>query len=324
MRKLSWLFLLFLCTETITVSAQKSEIYTNDSEEYNRAIYLYNNQQYQAAQILFDKILSETANNDVQAECAYYSANCAIRLDQADADVRMERFVTDYPTSSKQNQAFIEVAHYYFEQGRYPQALEWFDRVDEGTLTQSETDKFNFQKGYSFFTAKKKKEAASYFNKVVNSEEYGSQAKYYLGFMAYEGDNYKEATKYFDEVSGEEKYKEKLSYFQADMNFKLGKFEKAIELGQAAMVKSSALEKSELNKIIGESYFNLKQYDKAIPYLVLYKGKKGVGTIPIITSWVMHIINKTITKMRLHNSTRLSEEMIRWRKMPIIIWGKVI
>jgi TolA-binding protein len=39
---------------------------------------------------------------------------------------------------------------------------------------------------------------------VVNSKEYGSQAKYYLGFIAYEGDDYKEATKYFDEVSGEE------------------------------------------------------------------------------------------------------------------------
>ena len=39
--------------------------------------------------------------------------------------------------------------------------------------------------------------------------------------------------------------------------------------------KSNALEKSELNKIIGESYFNLKQYDKSIPYLELYKGKKG-------------------------------------------------
>jgi hypothetical protein len=40
------------------------------------------------------------------------------------------------------------------------------------------------------------------------------------------------------------------------------------------MAKSSAIEKSELNKIIGESYFNLKQYDKAI-YLSQYKGKKG-------------------------------------------------
>jgi hypothetical protein len=40
------------------------------------------------------------------------------------------------------------------------------------------------------------------------------------------------------------------------------------------MAKSSALEKSELNKIIGESYFNLKQYDKAIPYLSQYKDKR--------------------------------------------------
>ena len=52
-------------------------------------------------------------------------------------------------------------------------------------------------------------------------------------------------------------------------------FQKAIDLGLKAMPKSNAIEQSELNKIIGESYFNLKQYDKSIPYLALYKGKKG-------------------------------------------------
>jgi TolA-binding protein len=275
MRKLQALILLFFFTGIFAVSAQKSAIYADDSEDYNRALDLYNNKQYQSAQIIFDKVKSETKSPDIEADCAYYSANCAIRLDQANADVEMENFVNDYPTSTKQNQAYAEVAQYYFEQGKYPQALQWFDKVDESSLTAKETDKFNFQKGYSFFTAKKKKEATGYFNKVINSPEYGSQAKYYLGFMAYESDDYKEATKQFDQVSGEEKYKEKLSYFQADMNFKLGKFDKAIELGQAAMAKSNALEKSELNKIIGESYFNLKQYDKAIPYLTQYNGKKG-------------------------------------------------
>ena len=139
----------------------------------------------------------------------------------------MERFVADYPTSRKQNQAYIEVAHYYFDQGNYPQALQWFEKVDENNLTYSEQDQYNFQKGYSFFSSKNKKEATTYFNKVVNSAEYGSQAKYYLGFMAYEGDDYKQATKYFDEVSGEEKYKEKLSYYQADMNFKIREFPKS-------------------------------------------------------------------------------------------------
>ncbi|SCY02484.1 tetratricopeptide repeat protein [Flavobacterium caeni] len=275
MLKIPRLFLLLCCLVSVSVFAQKSAIYTHELEDFNRAVNLYKEGQYQSAQIIFDKVKLDNVSTDVKADCAYYSANCGIRLNQSGADEAMENFVRDYPTSPKQNQAFIEVAHYYFEQGKYPQALEWFDKVDEGTLSYTEQDKFNFQKGYAFFSAGKKKEATPYFNKVLNSKEYGSQAKYYLGFMSYEADDYKQASKYFDEVSGEEKYKEKLSYFEADMNFKLGKFDQAIQSGEKAMAKSSALEKSELNKIIGESYFNLKQYDKAIPYLNQYKGKKG-------------------------------------------------
>jgi len=277
MHKLSRLFLLFSFVGTAPVFAQQSAIYTNDLREFNKALALYKEKQYQAAQIIFEKVKAENVNknSDVEADCAYYIANCAIRLNQSDADQKMESFVENYPTSTKQNQAYIEVAHYYFEQGKYPLSMKWFDKVDESTLSQDDRDKYNFQKGYTFFTSGNKKEASNYFNQVLNSKEYGSQAKYYLGFMAYESDDYTKATKLFDEVSGEEKYQEKMSYFQADMNFKLGKFDKAIDLGKAAMAKSNAQEKSELNKIIGESYFNLKQYDKAIPYLNEYRGKKG-------------------------------------------------
>jgi TolA-binding protein len=275
MRKLLNLFLAFFFVGTISVSAQKSMIYTHDLQEFNKAVGLFKDGQYASAQIIFEKVKSTTDDEEVKSDCAYYKAYCAIRLNQSNADSQMEKFVEEYPTSAKSNQAFIEVAHYYFEQGSYPQALQWFEKVDERQLTYTERDKFNFQKGYAFFSSKNKKEATTYFNKVVNSQEYGSQAKYYLGFMAYEGDDYKEATKYFDAVSGEEKYKEKLSYYQADMNFKLGNFQKAIELGEKAMAKSNAIEKSELNKIIGESYFNLKKYDKAVPYLSEYKGRKG-------------------------------------------------
>ncbi|WP_396167725.1 tetratricopeptide repeat protein [Flavobacterium sp.] len=272
--KLRFLLLYFFIGISI-LSAQKSAIYTYESKDFDKALSLYNQQQYASAQLIFEKLKSATANEELKSDCSYYIANCAIRTDQPNADLLMERFVSDYPTSRKQNQAYIEVAQYYFKQGSYPQALEWFEKVDETSLSYKEQDQYNFQKGYSFFSSKNKKEATKYLNKVANSQEYGSQAKYYLGFMAYEGDDYKQATKYFDEVSGEEKYKEKLSYYQADMNFKLGNFQKAIDLGLKAMDKSNALEKSELNKIIGESYFNLKQYDKAIPYLALYKGKKG-------------------------------------------------
>ena len=266
--------MLFTAT-TATLSAQKTAIYTNNLKDFNRAVELYNDQQYQSAQIIFEQVKDSNSEQEVQSDCAYYIANCAIHLNQNGADILMENFVKDFPTSPKTNQAFIEVAHFYFEQAQYPQALEWFDKVDESGLSDDDVEKFNFQKGYSFFNAKNKKEAVKYFNKVANSKIYGSQAKYYLGFMAYENDDYKEAIKQFDQVSSEDKYKEKMSYFQADMNFKLGNFQKAIDLGTTAMAKSTALEKSELNKIIGESYFNLKEYDKSIPFLAAYKGKKG-------------------------------------------------
>ena len=275
MHKLPRFLFLLIFIGFAPISAQKSTIYTHDLKDFNTALTLYNDKQYTSAKLIFEKVKETATTEEIQSDCAYYAANCAIRTNQSNADELMEHFVADYPTSVKQNQAYVEVAHFYFNQGNYPKALEWFDKVDESNLSRSDSDMFNFQKGYSFFNSKNKKEATTYLNKVVNSAEYGSQAKYYLGFMAYEGDDYKQATQYFDAVSTESKYKERMSYYQSDMNFKLGNFQKAIDLGEQAMSKSTPAEQSELNKIIGESYFNLKEYTKAIPYLELYKGKNG-------------------------------------------------
>jgi TolA-binding protein len=268
---------LILCLLFLNATAQKSAIYSSDLEEYSTAISLYKNQQYQSAQIIFGKIMVDKKPEfaSMQEDCNYYFATCAIHLNQENADGLMEEFIENYPTNPKQNEASMKVASFYFGQSNYPKALEWFDKVDERNVSDDDIDRFNFQNGYCHFMAKDKKRADLFFNKVLNSSDYGSQAKYYLGFMAYENDDYAAASKQFDQVAGDDKYKEKLSYFQADMNFKQGKFQKAIDLGSVAMQKSTALEKSELNKIIGESYFNLKQYDKALPYLKEYRGQKG-------------------------------------------------
>jgi len=275
MRKTAAFLLLNLLVSGATLTAQQSIVHSNTFSEYDNAIALYQEKQYLAAQILFDKVRQYVRNQEVQADCSYYIANCAIQLNQSDANTLMENFISSFPTSTKINHAILELATYYFESSNYPQAIQNFDKVDERTLTFDELEKYNFQKGYAYFSEKNKNVATTYLSKVTNSKTFGSQAKYYLGFMAYEGEDYKEANKFFDQVSGEEKYKEKLSYFQADMNFKSGNFQKAIDLGLMAMPNSNASEKSELNKIIGESYFNLKKYDTALPYLKEYKGKKG-------------------------------------------------
>ncbi len=256
-------------------SAQESKIYTHEQKDYQDALVLYNNEQYQAAQTIFAKVKSNTRDLEVKANSAYCEANAAVRLNQLGADRLMEDFVEKFPTSTKRNSAFADVAEYYFETGKYPYALKWYKKVDQNALSKKEMDKFNFNYGYSLFSSRKTKDAERYLGKVTESPVYGSQAKYYLGYISYQQDDYEAANERFDQITDQEVLEEKLSYYQADMNFKLGKFEEAIALAKKQLPRSDRKEVSELNKIIGESYFNMKQYANAVTYLEEYKGRRG-------------------------------------------------
>lgn len=275
MIKRSIVLLVLTIVMNLQVFAQQSGVYTSSTVNYQKALSLYKNQQYQSAQIRFNHVKKTASEDVIKANCAYYVANCAVRLNQQGAEQLMERFVEDYPISTKRNTAFIDVADYYYEKGNYAYAQKWYEKVDENALAGKELEKFYFNNGYAAFSTKQYKQSKKYLNKVENSKEFGSQAKYYIGFMAYQGDDYDSANAYFEQVNDQEQYKEKLSYYQADLNFKLGKFENAIKLSKERLAASNRSEVSELSKIIGESYFNLKQYAEAIPYLNAYKGKKG-------------------------------------------------
>jgi len=269
------LIFLFVFVIQVKITAQQTATYTNDLVAFNNAVALYNNQQYLAAQTEFSTIKEKNVSQAIKGDCAYYIANCAVRLNQQNAEMLLESFVEDYPISVKRNDAFLNVANFYFENGKYAHAQKWYDKVEMASLDASTAEMYNFNIGYAYFKSKRFNEAKKYFNRVTTSQEYGAQAKYYLGFIAYEGDQYEEANALFEEVKEEDRYAKGMSYYQADMNFKLGNFQKAIDLGLAQFENTPPKEKSELSKIIGESYFNLGQYQEAIPYLSAYKGKNG-------------------------------------------------
>lgn len=265
-----------LALSGLTANAQQSAGYTNELADFNHAVSLYQEEQYLAAQILFNKVKQSqlVSHKEIEADCVYYIANCAIRLDQAGAEDKIDEFVKNYPTSSKQNQAYVEVTDYFFMKGEFAKALHYASKVkDESISGDKRLDKFNFEKGYSYFFMKNRSEAKKYLEKVNQNGEWGKQATYYLGYIAYDTDNFDDAKKLFGKVESKTEYKEKMGYYQADMSFKTGNFQKAIEEGLVQINKSTPEEKSELSKIIGESYFNLKEYDKALPYLLDYKGK---------------------------------------------------
>lgn len=274
MRKRSFLLYTLAALGSVQAFAQQSIGYTHNHTDFDKAVALFREEQYAAAQHLFDQINDEPISQEMQADCAYYIAFCAVSLGQDGAEAKVNQFVNNYPTSAKQPQAYMAISNFYFKNGDYQQALIYADKVNENMLSDEQQERLYFTKAYANFDKKNYNRAKNYFDKIVESEQYGEQAKYYTGYIAYLQDDYQTANDLFGEVSDKDKYAEKLGYYQADMNFKAGAFEKAIEEGLSQMDKSSPEEQSELNKIIGESYFNLQQYGEALPYLLAYKGKK--------------------------------------------------
>ena len=269
-----WFVVIFFIFSA-TNFAQKSDIYTNSLKEYNHALELYNNRDFVASKHIFNKLKNQFDNSsELKANCEYFEAFCAIQLGDQTGDEMMRNFVERYPTSTKQNTAFLEVGDYYFKNANYSYALKWYNRVETRNLSLTLEEEYNFKYAYGLFAVRSYKRAKEYFQKLLTSYEYGSQAKYYYGFIAYQEDDYENADRYLGEVADDKELGDDVPYYMANIKFKTGNFQEAIDIAESFLPEADRNQHSELSKIIGESYFNLEQYKEAISHLKNYKGKR--------------------------------------------------
>ncbi|MCT4699054.1 tetratricopeptide repeat protein [Tenacibaculum haliotis] len=272
--------MLFLIVFSTTIIAQESAINSEITSDYHKAIKLYNNKAYAAAQELFVEVSQKSGDHkNSKADADYYDAMCAIKLIQDDGNDKVLAFVENHPYSNKKEKAFLNVGNYYFANRKAAHALKWYQKVNEKLLSQPERDELNYKMGYALLVSNYLKDAKSRFQTLLGNPIYGNDARYYFGYIAYKQENFGEAEDNLSQLANDATYQAKANYYILDISFKAGRFDKSVKIGEK-LLKESKDEKeiSQISKIVGESYFNLKKYDQAIPYLKAYKGKRGKWT----------------------------------------------
>ena len=260
----------------INTVAQQTIADITDLTAYNNALKLYNTKAYAAAQKTFNKVSEDASiGSNLKADASYYEAMCAIKLNQPDADKKILAFVEENPNSSKKNTAFFKIANYYFANKRASYALKWFQKVNLEELSKENKKELNFKMGYCFLVTNNLALAKTRFLPLINDAKYGNDSRYYFGFISYKLEDYGVAESTLKEIADNESYRAEISYYLLDISFKGGKFERCIDVGLKLYPTIDRKLKSDVSKIIGESYFNLKKYAEAIPYLNGYKGTKG-------------------------------------------------
>ena len=219
--------------------------------------------------------LKDHPDKVVAQKAAEIEVLAAIGMEDSKAISLASDFVKKYPNALGANQIYFKAGGAFFKVGQYSKALPWFQKVTIGGLSTKEQQDYYFYYGYCKFASKDYKAAEDLFSKILVSSDYAKAVVYYKAYMAYASGDYKIAKDLFQsDFSGLKT--DRLPYFMADIYFREGNYQSAIQSAIGYLPKANRSEVSQLSKVLGEAYFSLQQYEKAIPYLLDYRGNRRV------------------------------------------------
>ena len=276
--------ILFIFTFLFCISighAQKNQAFTFPDKEFHSAKELYKAEQYGAAKEKFSIVYEAIPEKyDIRKEQSlYYMGVCAALLYHADAEKLILTFIQDYPEYSHIDKLWFYLGNYYFAESVYRKALNAYENIEERLISSSDAAEYEFKKGYCYFIAEKYKEAKPLLSKAKDQEsQFQSKALFYYSHILYLEKNYNSALIGFEKLKDSEGYSGIVPFYIAHIYFALGQYENMIQQAPELLAKSSQKRLGEMNRIIAQSHFHLKQYQEAIPYFETYLEKTEVLT----------------------------------------------
>jgi tetratricopeptide (TPR) repeat protein len=271
----------FLLSGTLVFS-QQTTVFTDANAAYKLGASLFDQGLYGKAQVEFKKSvdLLKPVNEGqydlllAKAELGY--AQSAVRLDLPDGEKLMLTFIRDYSPDPISNEALIELANYYYNSKKYEKAVEYLSLIPTYQLTNEQRSEVRFKMGYAFFVKKKFAQAKSNFNQVKDLEnEYYYPTNYYLGLCHFFEGKYDDAIRQFRIVQNSRKYKSHVPYYIAQIHFAEGEYQELIDYAVPKIDDNRTRKRKEMHQLIGQSYFELGQFETALPYLEYYAERSG-------------------------------------------------
>lgn len=269
-KQIGWICPLFLiiCLSTVAQNSYQSKELVNG---YAKGVLAFDTQNYLLAQNYFDKIVS---NKDIR-NTKIYSLLCGIEANQKEAGNKVENYLRQYPFSVYKTELVLGLANYYFRKRKTKTAFKWFKEIDVKLLTEKEEANYNYKLAFASYRAKNYAKARQYLLPISKDSAYKNEANYYLANIAMQTKDYDTALEYLEAIKTVAKYQNEITYHKLVILFQQKKYRQAVELGEPNFKIASGFEKSEMAKIIGESYFYIENYEKALEFLSQYKGRRN-------------------------------------------------
>ncbi len=260
---------LLLLTFSGLLFAQKTQLYLDKDAVYKTAMELFDKKQYTAAQKSFiDYMASVKGNTLLKTDAEYYAAACGIELFHKDGEWRMKEFIDRHPESNKVKWGYFYLGKSNFRKKKYEDAIQFLEKVDIYDLSKENLAELYFKRGYSYFVTKNfEKSKTDLFEIKDVDNKYAHPANYYYSHILYQEKKYETALQGFNRLLNNETFGSVVPYYITQIYFIQGKFTEVVKNAPALLDDTTHVQKEgEINRMIGESYFNLKDFANALTY----------------------------------------------------------
>lgn len=257
---------------------QQTAVYTDQDKVFKDAQQLFQQEKYAVSIQLFRQVIDHidywraTNRSLVKTDAQYYYTVCALKLQQANAEELAVDFLEHYNNSAREQLVSYQLGKFYFHSNQFKEAIPYYEKANIDNLSNSEIADAKFELAYCYFSNKEFSKAQQHFAAIKEIKgKYYIPANYYYGFIAYNNKQYDAAIKSFQRVANEPKYSTIVPYYVAEIYYFQNRRDDLIRYGESLLQKGNIYYDLELKQLMGQAYFEKKEYQKALPYLQEYE-----------------------------------------------------
>ncbi len=180
-------------------------------------------------------------------------------------------FIGRYPYSLRRNQAAMRIGDCSFETD-YARALADYNLVERGALTADAAVDLDYRRAYCMLKLDDYEGADRLFGRLTADKTYGNAARFYQAYIAYARGNRSEAEQLFKKVDTAVAPGNMADYYLAQIYYLDGDYRRTLSSAKTLLRRSDVGTQftAEINRLAGESEFQLGNVSAAIPYLKKY------------------------------------------------------
>jgi len=262
---------IFLLSQ-LQVKSQETAYYGNVQQQIDVAKELYSKGKYISTFHEFHKIQKRVEKqSELYSEAEYFKSVSALKAGYSAGSKMLTSFTKNYSESPYINSAWFNLGDFQFEKKQYPVAIKTFSNVNRADLSEDEQIEISYKNGYANMMTDNLELAVKEFYSVKDANNlYSKPATYYWAHIMYLNEKYDEALEGFKKLNNDPTYSKVIPLYVSHIYYKQKKYSEVVNYTAPIIKDVEEENKPELSKIVGDSYFHLGQYEKAIPYLETY------------------------------------------------------